>query len=180
MLAKRFPTSNTHRKQLAARLLGIRGADAKQALPELARMLKLPLRRRRSTMILLDARIEYQSGPRSNKPYAEAILRIDPTGAEAAEAHAYLIEHGDPYQQGKSLRALREFGESAVSATEALVRLAGDPVADVSLRYEAITSLGMIGPAAKDAIPTLEKLTEHADPQIAERAKAALRQVRDT
>ncbi len=36
----------------------------------------------------------------------------------------------------------------------------------------------MIGPAAKDAIPTLEKLTEHEDPQIAERAKAALRQVR--
>ncbi len=34
------------------------------------------------------------------------------------------------------------------------------------------------GPLAKDAIPTLEKLTEHADPQIVERAKAALRQVR--
>ena len=32
--------------------------------------------------------------------------------------------------------------------------------------------------AAKDAIPTLEKLTEHEDPQIAGRAKAALRQVR--
>ncbi len=31
---------------------------------------------------------------------------------------------------------------------------------------------------AKDAIPTLEKLTEHEDAQIAERAKAALRQVR--
>ena len=43
---------------------------------------------------------------------------------------------------------------------------------------EAITALGMIGPAAKDAIPTLEKLTEHDDPQISERAKAALRQVR--
>ncbi len=36
----------------------------------------------------------------------------------------------------------------------------------------------MIGPAAKDAIPTLEKLTEHEDPQLAERAKAALRQIR--
>ena len=35
-----------------------------------------------------------------------------------------------------------------------------------------------VGPAAKDAIPTLEKLTEHEDPQIAARAKAALRQVR--
>ena len=42
----------------------------------------------------------------------------------------------------------------------------------------AATSVGMIGPAAKEAIPTLEKLTEHDDPQIAERAKAALRQVR--
>ncbi len=36
----------------------------------------------------------------------------------------------------------------------------------------------MIGPAAKDAIPTLEKLTEYEDRQIAQRAKAALRQVR--
>ena len=35
-----------------------------------------------------------------------------------------------------------------------------------------------IGPAAKDAIPTLEQLTEHEGPQIAERAKAAVRQVR--
>ena len=31
---------------------------------------------------------------------------------------------------------------------------------------------------AKEAIPVLEKLTEHEDPQIAERAKAALRQIR--
>ena len=36
-----------------------------------------------------------------------------------------------------------------------------------------------IGPAAKDAIPTLEKLTEHEDKQLADRAKAALRQVRE-
>ncbi len=51
---------------------------------------------------------------------------------------------------------------------------------DVRVAREAITALGMIGPAAKEAIPTLEKLTEHDDRQIAERAKAALRQVRDT
>ncbi len=49
---------------------------------------------------------------------------------------------------------------------------------DQAVVREAITALGMIGPAAKDAIPTLEKLAEHADPQIAERAKAALRPVR--
>jgi hypothetical protein len=36
----------------------------------------------------------------------------------------------------------------------------------------------LIGPAAKDAIPTLENLTGHEDKQIAAPAKAALRQVR--
>ena len=41
-----------------------------------------------------------------------------------------------------------------------------------------ISTLGIIGSEAKDAIPTLEKLTKHDNPQIAERAKAALRQVR--
>ena len=43
---------------------------------------------------------------------------------------------------------------------------------------EAITAMGMIGPAAKDAIPALEVLAENEDRQIAARAKAALRQVR--
>ncbi len=33
-------------------------------------------------------------------------------------------------------------------------------------------------PLLRVSIPTLEKLTEHDDPQIAERAKAALRQIR--
>ncbi len=35
------------------------------------------------------------------------------------------------------------------------------------------------GRAEANAIPTLEKLTEHKDPQLAELAKAALRQIRD-
>ena len=39
------------------------------------------------------------------------------------------------------------------------------------------TALGILGPPAKEAIPALEKLAEHEAPQIAERAKAALRQV---
>ncbi len=56
--------------------------------------------------------------------------------------------------------------------------LAELPAGHPRVVQEIITALGMIGPSAKDAIPTLEKLTEHADPQITERAKAALRQVR--
>ena len=43
---------------------------------------------------------------------------------------------------------------------------------------EVVTALGMIGPNAKEAISVLETLTEQDDRQIAERAKAALRQIK--
>jgi hypothetical protein len=36
----------------------------------------------------------------------------------------------------------------------------------------------MIGTAAKASVPELERLAADSDPQIAERAKAALRQIR--
>ncbi len=49
---------------------------------------------------------------------------------------------------------------------------------DAAVIRELITALGILGPAAKRSIPKLEKLSEHEDRQIAERAKAALRQVR--
>ena len=67
--------------------------------------------------------------------------------------------------------------EEAVHAVPALIKVTDD--SEAAVVREAITALGMIGPAAKEAIPTLEKLAEHDDRQIAERAKAALRQVRD-
>ena len=74
--------------------------------------------------------------------------------------------------------ALKHFGHRAHPETQSLARISEDPQAVELIRYDALVTLGMIGPAAKDAIPTLEKLTEHPDPQIVERAKAALRQVR--
>ncbi len=117
-------------------------------------------------------------GLSTHRRFAEAILKIDPNGAEAAEAHTYLLDHGDSYQRREAVMALRRFTETAAIASLALARLAANPAEKVAIRYEVITTLGMIGPAAKDAIPTLEKLTEHEDRQIAKRAKAALRQVR--
>ena len=113
-------------------------------------------------------------------PFAEAILLIDPSSTQAIDAHAFLVEHGDAYQQQISVVALRHFGERAHPGTLSLARVAEDPDTVKQIRYEAITTLGILGPAAKAAIHTLEKLTQHADPQIAERAKAALRQIRDT
>ncbi len=69
--------------------------------------------------------------------------------------------------------ATRVMGEQSVDFIPELIKLTHDRNRLVA--HEAITALGMIGPAAKDAIPTLEKLTDHEDTQISERAKAALR-----
>jgi HEAT repeat protein len=49
---------------------------------------------------------------------------------------------------------------------------------DALVRREAITTLGTLGPAAAPAAALLERLCADPDPQIAERARAALRQVR--
>ena len=172
--------SNRHAKELAAELLGMRGSTAAAALPALVELLRSPnLQEGSRTSFNGEFEVRYEYGPRTHNRVAETILRISPSGEEAAEAHAYLVQHGDSYKRRVSLDSLRGFGETAAIATESLSRVAADPDEEALFRYEVITTLGLIGPAARDAIPTLEKLTEHDDPQIAERAKAALRQVRD-
>ena len=158
------------RAQAAVRWLGRAGSAGAPALGALhARLLELPPK---------------PNGRRLVAPFAEAILLIDPSSTEAIDAHVFLVVHGDAYQQQTSVVALRHLGDRAHTATlwvaGLLAWVAEDPDTVKQIRYEAVVTLGVIGPAAKDAIPTLEKLTEHDDPQIAERAKAALRQVRDT
>ena len=46
-----------------------------------------------------------------------------------------------------------------------------------SVEVEAVTVLGMIGPKAREAIPTLKKLVRGSDTQLAARAKAALARI---
>ena len=109
---------------------------------------------------------------------ADAMIAIAPNDPRCTIAYALrMATSSDSWQTQRDAMALGRFGAAAAEAVPYLVaavrRDLGSPTS-----LEAITTLGMIGPAAKDAIPTLEKLTEHADPQIAERAKAALRQVR--
>ena len=69
-------------------------------------------------------------------------------------------------------------GEEVAHAVAALVEALGDEESRVVA--EAITALGMFGPEAESAVPALEERTGHGDAQIAERAKAALRQIRKT
>ncbi len=71
--------------------------------------------------------------------------------------------------------ALRAQGERAKDAVPDLVKALDDP--SLLVVREVITTLGIIGPFSKMALPRLEKLKEHEDRQIRERAKAVLRQV---
>jgi hypothetical protein len=95
---------------------------------------------------------------------------------KARIALVQLLHDSDEQVRLEAVVFLGGLGDQAKLAVPQLMQVLGDKSARI--RLEAITALGMIGPAAKDAIPTLEKLTEHEDRQTAERARAALRQVR--
>ncbi len=107
---------------------------------------------------------------------ADALLAASETPEDSLLGHIYKLHEGDRVARNRHALMLGQMKSTATVVVPRLIEELGDQ--DTRLVQETITALGMIGPAARDAIPTLEKLTEHPDPQIAERAKAALRQVR--
>ena len=107
---------------------------------------------------------------------ADALLLAAKTPQEGLLGHIYMLHEGDKNARIRHALILGQMRGWATVVVPHLIKELVDE--DNRLVQEIITSLGTIGPAAKDAIPTLETLTEHPDPQIAERAKAALRQVR--
>ena len=168
-----------YRHELAAELLGRMGEAARGALPALLRYMQQPVGVHSAGMSIGGhswEEIGWSLG--SHRRFAEAILRIDPQAAEAAAAHGYLVQHGDSFQSRQSMETLRGLGQSAGDAAKHLAWVAEDPDVDAALRYDAISTLGIIGSAARDAIPALERLAELEDRQLSERAKVALRQIR--
>ena len=107
---------------------------------------------------------------------ADALLLAAETPRESALGHLHKLHHGD---ERARIRAAIFLGQQQELAPDIVPHLVEELSNDnTRVVQEAITALGMLGPAARDALPTLEKLTEHEDRQIAERAKAALRQIR--
>ena len=88
--------------------------------------------------------------PRQRPAATEALLRIDPRHPAAVRAHGLLLVFGRPDQKLQSAVALRVFGESAVGAIDGLLYLLGDDAPEAAMvRNEAITTLGILGPAAE-------------------------------
>jgi HEAT repeat protein len=106
---------------------------------------------------------------------ARAIVRMAPDDKRALKAYEYLLERPISAERLDALVAMRQAGPLAEKLLPFLLRMAQRE--DLVIQREAVTILGMIGPKAKAAIPTLKKLVLGTDKQLAARAKAALAQI---
>ena len=70
-----------------------------------------------------------------------------------------------------------EFGKLAADGAVALAPLTQALGGDVTLARDAATALGMLGAAARPALPELKKHAEGPDAQLAARCKAAMRAI---
>ena len=90
--------------------------------------------------------------------------------------HRYWLHYGDIPERVDAAMSLGRHTRRAELAVPALIGALDDPSRRVV--GEAVTSLGTLGKSAATALPRIEALANHADPQIAARARAACRQLR--
>jgi hypothetical protein len=104
---------------------------------------------------------------------ARAVVRQAPDAPEATSALAVLIYHFDVDVR---LQAAMQMGQTPGSDPATSVAALQLALTDgsVHVRREAVTALGMIGPAAVDALPALQTLATDPDVQIRGRAAAAV------
>ncbi len=160
---------------VAAEVLATRGPEALATIPILHDALKHPDRVERGS-----TKTGFQGHPDQDGfpgRAAEAMILLAPRDPRTALAYAYQLSAArSASERLDAIAGIMMIGPQDADAVPALLRAAEDR--DSTVAHEAITTLGVIGPPARGAIHTLEKLSNHTDPQIAERAKAALRQVR--
>jgi hypothetical protein len=87
----------------------------------------------------------------------------------------YRLLHGAKVEA--QLRLAMQLGQLGKDAAAAVPDLVKALALDARVAREAVTALGMIGPAAKEAVPALRDLAQSKDEQLRVRAAAALRQI---
>jgi HEAT repeat protein len=106
-----------------------------------------------------------------------ALARLRALGPEAAAATKAIggaLEDADVRVRDAAASALIRLGEPAVA--ELAARLSGS---NIETRKLALAALAKIGPAAKAALPAIEKCKSDADPVVKQLAEAAARSVED-
>jgi len=119
--------------------------------------------------VFLDRRIQAAA--------ARAMVRLAPRDARSAAGFALLLDRPEPADRLTAVTAARALGADGGPLVDELMRMSSEDSA--LLRREAITTLGLLGPAAARATKLLEELGRDPDPQIAGRAHASLRQVQE-
>jgi HEAT repeat protein len=140
----------------AADALSRIGRAAKDAVPELAAVLKLG------------------DEPETSSAAATALARI---GAPAVPALREALKEKDNRLQAHAATALKRIGPDAKDAVPELVAVVkfyqGKEAAELA-RLEAIDALGRIGPKARDAVPALTDTLKEKTPHSPARLRAAI------
>ena len=98
-----------------------------------------------------------------------------PRKAAAAPAHALLLSQGTILERYDAAESLGRLGVASPWVLRSLQGQLGRR--DVRLIAATVTSLGMLGPAAKDAIPQLENIKSWGNKELKALVAAALRQI---
>lgn len=99
---------------------------------------------------------------------AYAVMKIDPSSRQAQEVLQQAMQRGE----GGVIVAVTAQGPQAAWAMSTLIQLLRDP--RPGIRRLAAEGLGEIGPAAKNALPALEKATRDPDDRVRDAARAAV------
>ncbi len=185
---------NPNGRQQAIQILGRIGPDAAEAVPELLKHVDDPNPAIRADLFITPGHIrpaanaateaatnalqDSEEEVQSSAVYA--LGRIQPDDAACVDAITKLMESDNPRLTTVCAWALvridPENGDNYRRAIPLLVQATNHEQAFV--RAEAVTTLGMIGPAAKEAIPALEKLADDPDPEVREAAAEAIKMIR--
>jgi hypothetical protein len=173
-LARQLAADNPFVREFAALLLADRSAAGEATIAALQKALRGPhpnhfeLEGLPHLEVYLDRRIQAAA--------ARAMLQLAPKDPRSVEAFALLAERTQSEDRLSAVIAVRQSGAAGAALVPQLMNMAKDE--DPLIRREAITTLGTLGPIAAPAATMLERLCADRDPQIAERARAALKQVR--
>ena len=163
-------------REEALLVLSDAGPAARAATPRLEKLLKDPERGVRVRAALALWKIAGQTKPAlsaltlalrepelANR--AEMLSKLGELGREAASSAAIVLpflEDADAAVRTQAMRTIQRFGAEAVPAI-----LPAFDDANPRLRRAAYSALGLLGPSAREAVPTLTRFSKRATPSPA-------------
>jgi hypothetical protein len=109
---------------------------------------------------------------------ARALGAIGPGNGEAIPALIEMAGKENFMTRVYAIEALGKFGDKAAAAVPVIVEAIEDKSEPGIVADAALSALGEIGPAARDAIPAIERYARRADAHDREAASWALRKIR--